>query len=539
MTLGAAAEKEDRDAAGGEKKSSCWMVLIPILFFVLLRLPFLIHSPGIQDEQWFAVPGLTVWQEGIPRIPYVPTRERKTFFENADRCLMALPPGLFYLQAPFFAVLPASYATARVPLFLGAIFSIWLLFYVSRRLGASELVATIVATLYAFSRPLFFAGLVARPDMLCIAFGILTVVILIFATPVSGWKRYACAGAACGAAAICHPLALLFLMQSIPFLLCSKNLKVLLQRLVSFGVACGVILSLWLPLIVAYPHEFRSQFFSNVVDRAGPGLPSRLMNPLPSLKHHWTLVYEFAGPIQMAFLGVIIVVASILILLRMRSDDSGTPSSSRVCALLLVCWTSVFLTAVVVGLHPSKNYWLYPVFWIFAVLAVALSTMLGKDQSPKAFSFSRQNILAYATLIVGMLLMIPGAGLRTTKIYYENFGDSRYCGHRFIRQVLEQLPEDGVFLADLSYVFDVYLTGRETYLCQDRHLYWQGDDLDYSYILLAWEGRDAAWAEQYKGHFFKSFGSEEYPQSCFVNVFVPDETSPKSTLNDIHSELND
>ncbi len=78
------------------------LLLIPIGIFTVLRLPGILHQPGGQDEQFFAVPGYTVWHEGIPRIPYYPARARATFFENVDRCLMALPPGLFYCQAPFF-----------------------------------------------------------------------------------------------------------------------------------------------------------------------------------------------------------------------------------------------------------------------------------------------------------------------------------------------------------------------------------------------------------------------------------------------------
>ncbi|MEL7338108.1 MAG: hypothetical protein AAFN70_18085, partial [Planctomycetota bacterium] len=137
-----------------------------MLLYVVLRLPALIHQPGMQDEQWFAVPGYTVWQEGIPRIPYVPTRNRETLFENADVCLMALPPGLFYVQAPFFGLFSAGYPTARLPLFLAALITIGITFWVVRRLGGSLGAATAAAVIMALSRPLLFTGLTARPDLL-------------------------------------------------------------------------------------------------------------------------------------------------------------------------------------------------------------------------------------------------------------------------------------------------------------------------------------------------------------------------------------
>ncbi len=44
-----------------------------ILTLLVLRLPINLHQPGIQDEQFFAVPGLTMLREGVPRIPYLPT----------------------------------------------------------------------------------------------------------------------------------------------------------------------------------------------------------------------------------------------------------------------------------------------------------------------------------------------------------------------------------------------------------------------------------------------------------------------------------
>lgn len=214
-----------------------------------MRLPALVHQPGMQDEQWFAVPGLTVLEEGIPRIPYLPTRRRETLFENADVCLMALPPGLFYVQAPFFAIFPAGYATARIPLFLAALVAI-------------------------------------------------------------------------------------------------------------------AVLSLWLPLILAFPDEFRSQFFANVLDRAGPGLPIRLLWPLPSLRHHATLLWEFAGPVQTLMMLGSLLFAS-MTLWQTRRDRFAI-------GYIALAWSSVYLTATVAGLHPTKGYWMYPFLWLIAMLVIAL-----------------------------------------------------------------------------------------------------------------------------------------------------------------------
>ncbi|MCA9047744.1 MAG: hypothetical protein KDA89_03395, partial [Planctomycetaceae bacterium] len=104
----------EADCRGGSRCffTTAVAVGLPVLVFVVLRLPALVHQPGAQDEQYFSVAGLTAATEGIPRIPYYPTRNPATFFDRADQCLMALPPGLFYAQAPFFRVFPAGYPTS-------------------------------------------------------------------------------------------------------------------------------------------------------------------------------------------------------------------------------------------------------------------------------------------------------------------------------------------------------------------------------------------------------------------------------------------
>jgi hypothetical protein len=489
-----------------------WLWLVgPILLFTVLRLPALIHQPGMQDEQWFAVPGLTVWREGIPRIPYVPTRRRETLFENADVCLMALPPGLFYVQAPFFAILPPGHATARIPLFLGAWITIGLTFGITRRLGGSPMVAMCAAAIVAISRPLLFTGLTARPELLCAICGWLAIGVL--------WKHLAddhiryslLAGGLCGLGALFHPFALVFGMQT--------GLAVLGSSL-AFGRRCihlavifvgGVsILGLWFPLIASFPYEFQSQFFANVLDRAGPGLPVRLIWPLPAFMHHARLLWEFAGPLQSMLMAVALVVGSIGFW-RMRRD--------RVAAgYLALVWTSVYLTAAVAGLHPTKGYWIYPFVWLVPLLCVVLEHWTKPRGAADGQGAGRPIRLAACMLLI-FAMLLPGGGLRTTWLYLTNWKDPRYYGPAFIAGVLDDLPQEGLFFADLCYVFDIYLSGRQTRLCQERQQYWGDAELEYDYLVLSWEGEDAGWAEQYGGQHLRRVGQRELKQSLFVDLY--------------------
>ena len=492
-----------------------WLwVVIPIALFVVLRLPILIHAPGGQDEHWFSVPGWTVWNEGVPRIPYVPTRNRATFFEDADVCLMTLPPAMFYLQAPFHAVFSPGYPTSRIPVFLAALVAIGLTFVVARKLNASLAAATLVATLMALGRPLMFTGLMARPDLLSALFGWLCILCLWRHFQYQRARDLVAAGICCGLAALCHPFALVFAMQSGVWMLFAKGgLVTKSKRLVGFGICCAAAVSLWLPLIWKFPGPFRSQFFANVLDRAGPGLPSRLVWPWPSLQHHARLLYEFAGPWQCGLLATALIFASIGVwAARPRREAIG---------FIALLWSSVYLTAVVAGLHPTKGYWVYPTLWVLSGCAVAIDRyVLRRDAASVISPISRGVKVRFAiAAILLVLLMLPGAGLRSTWIYFSNWGDRSVHGKRFIAEVLDHLPEEGLYMADLIYVYDIYLSGRDTLLCQEREQYWSDRTLDDVTLLLSWEGDDGNWAQQYDAQFVKRFGNRDLPQNCFVDLF--------------------
>jgi Dolichyl-phosphate-mannose-protein mannosyltransferase len=498
------------------RRSAC-CIIIPILLFCVLRFPTLVHQPGSQDEQWFAVPGLTVLREGIPRIPYLPTRRRETLFENADVCLMALPPGLFYTQAPFFAMFSPGYPTARIPLFIAALAAIALTYRVTVQLGGSPLDASMAAGILAISRPLMFTGLTARPDLLCILCGWIAILVVWKRTSQNRLRDSVLIGGICGLGALFHPFALVFCIQSAFASLFGPGTW--MRRFVHICcMACGTLLTLglWLPLIIAFPYEFRSQFFANVLDRAGPGLPVRLLYPFPSFVHHSKLLWEFAGTWQCLIMAAGLVFGSIAFW-HQRRDRTAV-------GYIALAWSSIYLTAAVAGLHPTKGYWCYPFFWVIPLLVMSLRHVLTnwKDRTIRP----RYSYAAYGLAIVSLFaLMIPGSGLRTSWLYLSHWKDPRYHATTFIDGVLSSLPRDGVFYADLVYVFDIYLSGRETRLCQERTQYWGDDELRYRYLLLTWEGADAGWAKQYDAKLMKRIGSRDIDQSCFVDIYQPKEVN--------------
>ncbi|HVW37525.1 MAG TPA: glycosyltransferase family 39 protein, partial [Pirellulales bacterium] len=129
--------------------------------FCLLRVPVLYRHYGGQDEDWYAIPGLTVAQSGIPRVPYAPCRNLKSCFYKVDEALLALPPAYFYWQAPFFWLLPAGFGTARLASAVAGMVAIGLAYLLGRRLTGRESIGLAAAGLYSLSRVLYFPAIVA------------------------------------------------------------------------------------------------------------------------------------------------------------------------------------------------------------------------------------------------------------------------------------------------------------------------------------------------------------------------------------------
>jgi hypothetical protein len=379
------------------------------------------------------------------------------------------------------------------------------------------------ALLVAVSRPLMFTGLTVRPDLLCICCGWIAILTLWKRWPDDAMRNTATCGAICGLGGLFHPFALVFCIQAgLATLLKPIAWKRRALHAVMLTVSAIAVLSLWLPLILRFPDEFRSQFFANVLDRAGPGLPSRLINPVDSLRHHANLVWEFAGPWQTAISVFGLLVGSVVMWQSRHRRDTFPHQTAGYLAL---AWSSVYLTASVAGLHPTKGYWVYAFVWLVPMAVVSCWELSQGLIQKWSGAEQKSRICFSAVACVALAMMIPQSGLRTTWLYITRWGDPELHGGKFIEKVLQELPDEGVFYADLSYVFDVHLSGRQTRLAQEKDKYWGKEELDYEFLILSWEGEDADWAKQYNGQFVKRIGNRNYDQSCFVDLYQ----SPGST----------
>lgn len=518
---------EDLDRTGGQNVA--FVIAIAVLAYSILRLPMVLFSSGQMDEQWFAVPGYTVWKEGIPRIPYCPTRLRENFFENADRCLFALPPGLHYVQAPFFAIFPAGYPTARIPSFLGGIVGLIVLGFLTRRLVGTGFVWGMGLILFAMSRPMMFTGITARPDILCC---------------VCCWSAIACmwrwadresaqakgmaweliaAGSLCGLGLLFHPFALVACLQC-GLWGCSRrgSWGQRLLRGVSIAVPAFLVLCLWLPLILRFPYEFQSQFTSNVLERSGPGLTQRLVWPWASLWHHARYQWEYNQAIQFGFL----FIGTLLGLLALRSCDASGPVDPKIrWRIAILILSSIYLTATVAGLHPTKGYWVYAIGWAYplAVLGWTSAAKTAARFLPLTANWPERTWvrLGWGAILVAM--MIPGTGMTTLLAYARDGAGPRTNATRFIAELLKELPEDSRYVVDVHFVFDVWLSGRQTLLCQGRQRFWGDTYPEFEYLLIGREGTDAEAPADYRARLWRSVGELTTPADCYVKIYTPDD----------------
>ena len=482
-----------------------------LALFCLLRAPILYRHFGGQDEDWYAIPGLTVAQTGIPRVPYAPCRDRESCFYKVDLALLALPPAYFYWQAPFFWLLPAGYGTARLASAVAGMIAVGLVYLLGRRLTGRESIGVLAAGLYSLSRVLYFPAIIARPDMLCGAFG-LAALLLAIRWQVSGRRRtLAAAGLLLGLGMLTHPFAFVYCLQIGGWTLVGRRGAGMKQRLANFALLTGCALaafSLWTPLIAAYPEIFRVQFFNNVLDRSGPGLLSRLIFPWESLRYHAEMLLEHAQALQLALLAAGLLAATAL---AWRRKQPG----ARLLAGL--AWSSCYLLVSVQGPHPTKGYWCYPGALLFLCVAYAVVESGG----PLVERLRRP---VWGWLVLGALLvaaLLPGAGLRAWLAHVRHWSDPNYNQPRFTRALLGDLPNDARLVVDPAFVFDAYLSRRHVVLGTNLDFFFNAAGQPYDYLIVGPIGRQYDLAATMRGRHVRDYGDPDDLFACYAQVYVP------------------
>ncbi|MBX3439702.1 MAG: glycosyltransferase family 39 protein [Planctomycetaceae bacterium] len=479
-------------------------ILAAILSALLVvRLPVVLHQPGGQDEEYYAFPGLTIVESGVPRLPHVPQRDPESVFYKADVAFFAEPPLYFYLQAIFYAVFPATYGTARLASLLAGMAAVVLVYLLARRWYGDEVIALSSAGLYSLLRMFYFPAMTARPDILCTALGLGAVYAFDRwrAEKRAGW--FMTSGVLLGLGGLTHPFALVYAIQLAAWSAWSeRRWRRGVVPLALAGIAM-ITCALWVPLIVAYPEEFRMQFGNNILHPAGPGLMARLVWPFPALVHHAELLWERAAPVQFLLLSAGLIAS----LWRdgLRRDARRRP--------VLLALSSIYLISTLVGIHPGHGYWSYAA----AYLVMCLASMAVRGWRQVAGAHTWLSLPAGSLLV---LLMVPGLGLRATGTYLTHWGEEDYDARRFARRLIDQLPTHDRYTVGREYVLDFYAAGRTTLMGTVHPLYIQAQNYPYDALVVGREELAARLPEIMQGRLLRVFGRIDDPFACYAAVYV-------------------
>ncbi len=477
-----------------------------VILFVAMRATVVICAPGGQDEEWYGIPGLTIAQEGVPRVPYARATNENSVFYGADQLLYAQPPLSFYLQSPFFLVLSPTYTTARLASLLGACVSIVTTYVMGRVLLHDSRVALLGAMLFSLSRLCFFPAVLARPDMLCGMFGLLAVVFTALWDQRTSFRWVVFAGASVGLGALCHPFAIVFAVQLSIWILGGGNVRRRMKGFVCFALAVTAAFSLWLPLIAIRADLFEAQFIGNILRPTGPGLASRFLLPYESILDQIPQLIDRAHPIQFSMLCMGLIGSGII---AWRNHQPG----SRV--LWLLATSSVYLLVVFLGTHPIQGFWCYSaaIGWV----CFALALLKGIERLNCSTGHTR--LLKYAATGLVMIAMFPGSGARAIVVYALHLDDPTYNGSRFTRTVLDELPTGSSLTAGPEFALDAYGLGWNVILACRHPMYFDSAEFPTDFYVFGRRDLAEGLPYPYDCEFIRSYGNKEDIFANYAEVY--------------------
>lgn len=493
------------------------VLLIVVATFLALRVPPTLKQGGSTDEEWYAIPGLTIAREGIPRVPYSRATDPGSVFLGAERLLFAMPPLSFYAQAPFFLVLPATCSTARLASLLAGCGAIALVYLIGRNLWGDGGVGLWAAGMYSLCRLLYFPAMIARPDMLCGTLGLAAIWAMTHWS-VGGDRRpgwLAGAGVCLGLGGLTHPFALVFSLQvGLWAVLAPGPLRSRILRPLGLILASLAAFSIWAVLIVRAPELFRAQFISNILKPTGPGLIARLLWPWRDFAEHMPLVIDRAGVAQATFLGLTLAAVT-LRAIRRRDRALGL--------VAVLGWSSVYLLVALQGQHPLQGYWCYPA----SFFALAAGLVMARGFTLLRTRLNRGAVLFLAACLV-MGFFLPGSGLRTTWACVRHWNDVNYNPREFTRSILDDLPPGARLTVGAEYSLEAYgLRGSHVLLGIRYPDYFDSTQFACDYAILGRTELDQGLDRAFRGHVVRSYGTQGDPFSCYAVVIAPDPAAGK------------
>ena len=424
---------------------SCLLLVAAV--FLAWHVPLMYATaPGL-DEDWFGVTGITILRSGVPRIPYLPSRDPASFCYKADVALFSLPPLSFYLQAAAHLVLGDGIGPARMASTLEGLAAACVCYGLAFRWSGDRRGAVLAATAYVASRAFLFPATTARPDMAATLFGLLAIDQGDRARLDDRARFATFAGIAAGLALLAHPFAAVPATQvGLRFLTRRRPIRRRLRDASIFSSVALAVFSLWGLLIVRDPDLFRIQFGNNVLNRAGPGLGSTLRAPLPVLAFQAGQALERIQPIQAG----LYLTGLAWAVVRARRQGWGREFLWHLAA-------SLVLLVLFEGRHPTMGYYAYPAAFASIGIGTAASDLARRLGRPSP----ARRVVASVLIPLGLLAcFLPGAGIRALESHFKHRKDPAYDARGLARAMMADLPRESLVAVDGSFVMEFYLAGR-------------------------------------------------------------------------------
>jgi hypothetical protein len=245
----------------------------------------------------------------------------------------------------------------------------------------------------------------------------------------------------------------------------------------------------------------------------------RFLLPWDSFAAQSQLLYEHAGPIQLALMIAGLLVATSL---DIRSKLQGPAFN------LALAWSGVYLLIVCQGTHPAKGYWCYPGAFLFLAVARSITSCCDWLRL-RAAKWSRPAVIATSLLIAA--LMLPGSGLRACWAHLRHWNHPDYDRRAFVARLLADLPQDARYLVDVSYVLDFYLAGRQPVLALNIPPSFEAEGRPYDYLIVGPTGIEQQLPRQLQGRFLRSYGLPHNPFACYAEVYSRSHPSHEKHTN--------
>jgi hypothetical protein len=482
-----------------------------VALFLLLRLPVAYRQPGGQDEDCYAVPGVTILENGIPRLPHAPARNAESVFFYADKGLYCEPPLYFYYQAIFYSVLPVCYGTARLSSMFAGLLSVLLAYYLQRKAGGSDWAALWGAGLFLFSRWFYFPAMSARPDLLCTMFGLLSIVCM-FRWSESGQMRWLWfASIAIGAGGMTHPFALVYAIQLAMWAMWKSEGKWRVLNPLILATGALLVSSLWIPLIAIQPEAFSVQFRNQFLGSGDEGLLARMLWPWRSLWYH--SFHEFGmcrhlGVWQYSF--PIVVTAGCIMIPKFRQ--------SPIFTIAVLGISSIYLMSVLVGPHhPVSGYWSYSASLMFICIGTMLQLLV--DKVAAQWCARKADALRLGVAVLALVSLIPGAGLSTFKVHLQNWNDENYNSPSFAKELMNNLPADAIVAVDTQFLLDFLAADRKVLLAQTLPVYFRLDQVSFDYLVVSRTGKFTNIVESLPVELISTHGIEADKFACYAEIY--------------------